>query len=329
MQATGDTFDTGAGEGAGGRGGTRDRELRLLRSLHLSVQLRRFAARYFGQLDAEYDTLCPTEYKRETCQEVAALRASNEDSPGWIVNHRLEQLLLAGLPETNLRQRAVILRHRLLALVGPEGAQAFGEAFPAPRPEISLDELRAATLGSLVEIQRLRNVRSEFERLRNRLIGVSMVPSCGFVLLATVFAPIFPDLPLAAIAAIFGLLGGYLSALLRLSSMRWTLSMADNYQQVDRVFWNIFLNFYLCILEGALGAIILYVIFSAGILKGAMFPTIPDLPQNNLPLARALEHHVEAQLMLWSLVAGFSERIVPDFLSGLGREVTRSPQTRA
>jgi hypothetical protein len=28
--------------------------------------------------------------------------------------------------------------------------------------------------------------------------------------------------------------------------------------------------------------------------------------------------------MLWSLVAGFSERLIPDFLTGLGSEVTRS-----
>jgi hypothetical protein len=41
-----------------------------------------------------------------------------------------------------------------------------------------------------------------------------------------------------------------------------------------------------------------------------------------------LTHSVLTQLMLWSVVAGFSERAVPDFLSSLSRDLVRSPSTK-
>jgi hypothetical protein len=288
-----------------------------------SLLLRRFAAKYFVQLDVEYESLCPDEYKKQHEGEVAALRGANEDRPAWLLNHRLEYLLLGGLPEPILRQRVVVQRARLLGLAGADGAAIFSEAFAAPKPDAPVDRVRSEALGALMEIQRLRHVQSEFERLRNRLIAISMPPGFAFVYLAIFRADLFPEMPLAAVAAIFGLLGGYLSVLLRISSLRWALTYAANYQQVDRLFWNVALSFYLSLLEGSLGAIILYVMFSSAILKESIFPSFPLLPGNPLPFVKDVTHAVEAQLMLWSVVAGFSERIVPDFLSGLGRELMR------
>jgi hypothetical protein len=294
--------------------------------------LRRFTAKYFVQLDVEFESLCPDAYRAKVEDEVQELRLANVANPGWHLNHRLEYVLMAGLPETILRQRAVIQRERLLGLVGAEGAAIFGEAFPRSLPEDPEEKVRANVLGALMEIQRLRHVQSEFERLRNRLIAISMPPGLLFVWLAIWGPNLFSDMPLAAVAAIFGLLGGYLSVLLRISSLRWALKYAANYQQVDRLFWNVFLSFYLSLLEGSLGAIILYVVFSTGILKESVFPTFPMLAGNPLLTSHLVSHVVEAQLMLWSVVAGFSERVVPDFLSGLSREITRgtaAPATSA
>jgi hypothetical protein len=288
-----------------------------------SLTLKRFAAKYFVQLDVEYESLCPDEYKQKHATELDDLRTANDESPGWHLNHRLEYLLLGGVPEAVLRQRVVVQRERLLALAGPEGARIFGEAFAAPTADASVDQVRTEALGTLMEIQRFRHVQSEFERLRNRLIVISMPPGFVFVYLAMAQASLFPVMPLAEVAAIFGLLGGYLSVLLRISSLRWALRYASNYHQVDRLFWNVFLSFYLSLLEGSLGAIILYIVFSAGLLKEAIFPVFPELGGNPLPHVFDVSHVVEAKLMLWSVVAGFSERIVPDFLSGLSRELTR------
>ncbi|MET0795377.1 MAG: hypothetical protein ABW061_27910 [Polyangiaceae bacterium] len=310
----GPTVDTSARVDAGGPS--------LIRNLKLALLIRRFAAQYFAQLDVEYDSLCPDEYKAAHSSELAQLRANNARRPSWSTNHRLEYLLLGGLPFAILRQRSLVHRARLLALVGPEASAAFSAAFPAPTSDPNaVDALRTESLGVLMEIQRLRHVQTEFERLRNRLIAISMVPGFVFVLLALRYSELFWRMPLAQIAATLGFLGGYLSVLLRVGALRWSLKYAANYQQVDRLFWNVFLNFYLSLLEGSLGAIVLYIAFSTGLFTVGLFPAIPGGGKGVL-MADALNHADLTRLMLWSIVAGFSERAVPDFLSGLSKELT-------
>jgi hypothetical protein len=300
----------------------------LLRYVQLAFLLRRFAAKYFAQLDVEYKSLCPESYQAEHVAEVDLLRNQNERLPGWSLNHQLEYLLVGGLPPIILKQRALVHRARLLALVGAEGQDVFAAAFPAPSDARTVEELRTETLGALLEIQRLRHVQTEFERLRNRLIAISMIPGFIFVGLALRFSPRFWGMPAAEVAAILGFLGGYLSVLLRIGSLRWALRYAANYQQVDRLFWNLFLNFYLSLLEGSLGAIVLYVAFSANLFAVGVFPAIPS-DGHVLLMAKSLTHQDLARLMLWSIVAGFSERAVPDFLSGLSKDLVRKPDSAA
>lgn len=298
------------------------------RSMLLSFSLARFTARYFSQLDVEYESLCTAEYKAKVAGEVAELRARDARAPSWKINHRFEYLLLDGFPEQVLRQRAVIYRARLLALIGDTNAEAFKAAHPEPAADTPTEVLREQTRGLLSEIQRMRFVRSEFERLRNRLIVASMLPGIVFAVLALRYPASFWRMPLAEVSAILGLFGGYLSVLLRVGALRWTLGFAANYQQVDRLFWNLLLNFYLSMLEGCLGAIVLYIAFSAGLLQGDVFPRIPDTGRA-VVMAKELVHGNFMRLMIWSIAAGFSERAVPDLLSGLSKELTRTPAASA
>lgn len=296
----------------------------IWRSIRLAVMVRRFAAKYFAQLDVEFESLCDGDYKLRVAEEVRALRDASAQGPSWNINHRYEYLLLQGLPFAVLQQRAHIHRARLFALVGTEGAEIFNAAYPPvpsdPIPEQDQAAFRTQAAGVLLEVQRLRHVQSEFERLRNRLISVSMFPGFVFAMLALRYAKGFWHMDLATIAAILGFLGGYLSVLLRIGSLRWALRYAANYQQVDRLFWNLFLNFYLSLLEGCLGAIVLYIALSAGVLTGSIFPALPGELKRVL-VATDLTHHNLTLLMLWSIVAGFSERAVPDFLSGFSKEL--------
>jgi hypothetical protein len=76
-----------------------------------------------------------------------------------------------------------------------------------------------------------------------------------------------------------------------------------------------------------IGAVVLYLLFAAGILKGDLFPEFhcaagqtcadfhgfvaywkPDGPAAN------------AKAIVWGFIAGFSERFVPDILNRLGSE---------
>jgi hypothetical protein len=305
----------------------------------LAFRLRRFARRYFAQLQVEYRSLCPEPYQLANVAEFAELESLNTSAPSWIANHRLEYLLVAGLPEEILRQRGRVHRSRLLALVGEDTADTEA-TFPAPSDDWPLEKARAQALGTLLEVQRLRHVQSEFSRLRNRLLLVSLAPGIAFVSLAMWFAVDFAKQPLVASVTIFGLLGGYLSVLMRLGVLRWDRKYAENYQQVDRVFWNVALNLFLSGLQGALGAIILYFLFSADIFRASIFPSfVETLDKARQAAAQAqadgsldarslsfvprgvdLSHQQFAQLMLWSTVAGFTERLVPDILGSLSKE---------
>lgn len=81
---------------------------------------------------------------------------------------------------------------------------------------------------------------------------------------------------------------------------------------------------------GAIAAVVLHVVFVSKLVQGALFPvmacedgqickSLSQLMQNYLPLTP--EDYGKA--LVWSFVAGFSERFVPDLLQGL---VTKEKQ---
>jgi hypothetical protein len=297
----------------------------LLRSLYLSLSLRRFAATYFAQLDAEYEALCSEDYKLSTQALVSEFRRTNERYASWVLNHRYEYVLARGLPDAIAGQREGLYLERLFALVGEEWKGVIEGVF-AKRPRAG--EERAFLLGLLSEIQRLRHVRTEFERLRNRLIAVFLAPIV--LVMVPIVVPIqgpwmpwahIDSWPLRSQVALAGLFGGYLSLLLRLGSLQWCVKYAANYHQVDKVFWNILWTFCLCLLEGAFGAVVLWLAFSSGAISGDLFPSAQPVTEVAKDATHLLVSPERAKLLLWSVAAGFSERLVPDFLGSLKKEV--------
>lgn len=89
---------------------------------------------------------------------------------------------------------------------------------------------------------------------------------------------------------------------------------------------------------GAVGALVLYCIFDAGLLTGALFPDMFAVPgpgkgKGSLTFARYLstagpvagvDH---AKLLVWSFLAGFSERLLPDALDRLTKQAASADST--
>jgi hypothetical protein len=329
--------------------------------LRLAILGRRFAAKYFAQLDIEYDGLCPPEYKRQTHALVSSFREENAKLPNWVLNHRYEYTLLAGLSPEILRQRVALYRERLVALVGASDTGFLKAAFPPVESNAQAE--RQSALGLLSEVQRFRHLRTEFDRLRNRLLLWVLLLAAPFAWIFAIVAlraPSAQSEPLLGVA-VAGLFGGYFSVLLRVGALRWHPDYAVNYQQVDKLFWNLAGTCCLSMFEGAVAALILYSIFGSGLVRGDLFPSIyGGHPGTAGAATKAMEtlgrvtqaasttidtttegantgtgavgrlwnhFHGEPKLIVWSVIAGFSERLVPDFLSALQQERSKASNT--
>ena len=87
------------------------------------------------------------------------------------------------------------------------------------------------------------------------------------------------------------------------------------------------------LIVGAIGAVVLYLVFAAGLLKGDLFPEFSCL--NAAASCGAFHDFVSswapanatanAKAIVWGFVAGFSERFVPDVLNRLGSRESKAP----
>jgi hypothetical protein len=315
----------------------RRRVARLVSHLHsrraAARRRRSFVDRCFRQLDTEYEALCPAQYRAQTREALLELRAEHERSPSWENNNRFEYLITAGVPPVILSQRIQIFRERLRALIGAERTTAALAPLAASAQD-ARDE-RELALGMLSEIQRLGNVRAEFEKLRNRLLFAFVCTGAvfGTLFIALISFGELQWLPPVAHVVFCGLIGGYFSVLLRMGSLRWSLEFNANYQQVDRYFGSLLASFLLAMFEGAVAAFVMYTIFLGGLLDGTFFPSFDQVPLNKYELSQVFwvvpkDSSGGAKLLAWCILAGFSERMIPDALSRLAKSVQGEPRSR-
>jgi hypothetical protein len=121
--------------------------------------------------------------------------------------------------------------------------------------------------------------------------------------------------------------GGFVSSLRRLYSFQDIFPRRQYVQLFRRMNFYVVAYSFVPPLVGMIGAVVLYLLFAAGILKGDLFPefhcaagqTCADFHgfvaywSPNGPTANA-------KAIVWGFIAGFSERFVPDILNRLGSE---------
>lgn len=145
---------------------------------------------------------------------------------------------------------------------------------------------------------------------------------------------------LMAVAAA-GALGGFVSSLRRLYSFQ-RIFPVDFFEGEHK--FDVYLIIYSLIpsLVGAIGAVVLYLIFAADLIRTPMFPLFHLSTHHSLN--NAFYNFVQnwqpkqpadyAKALVWGFVAGFSERFVPNLLErlasqGNGQEVGAQPPTGA
>ena len=124
--------------------------------------------------------------------------------------------------------------------------------------------------------------------------------------------------------------GGFVSSLRRLHCFEDIFPRRE-YVHLFRKF-NFYVIAYSLIppIVGAIGAIIIYLLFAGGVLTGDLFPkfvcteghTCTDFHGFVAYWAPA-DAQANAKAIIWGFIAGFSERLVPDILNRLGSENAR------
>jgi hypothetical protein len=232
----------------------------------------------------------------------------------------LERLQVSSESIEELRARIPSLRARHAALSGIDDRH-----LPAFDAKVGQPEARCYVESTLREVYRLLAVTACRERLRKRrllklLLFVAVAVFLFLGMLGYILARNFSlhgrqnlSLLVSVMVSVplMGALGGIISSQRRVQSVPQVGESVTD--MTNLYFWGS--NLAASAISGAVFAIVLCFIFAGRLVRGPLFPTVANFfPETAAPDA-SLENF--AQLLIWSFVAGFAERFVPDTLDHL------------
>ena len=292
------------------------------------------------QLRAELATVWPKEKRDQTpAAVIAVLDDRQEGTPSWdaVLQAELQLVLSLGLPALRLKNGSLTDDFTALAGGGNYGTTYLARlATPDNRDE---DALRAEAMDLAVQKNRLMRIRHGFNVIRST---VGLMATLLVLLFCTLIVAYFlseTQTPqeqstfATSMLVLAGMLGGCVSALSRLYSVGWTADLATGAENLGHLFWSLVINFLLAVIEGGIFAVLLYLAFMGDLVSGTLFPAFrAPVPQDmnlfHIFLERGLNSHGDfAKAIVWCFIAGFSERLVPDFLNTLGGKLKVSEQS--
>lgn len=256
-------------------------------------------------------------------QEIDAdrhLKPDSERKLDWGEIATLEDQILSREEDVALRRRAWQIRTRYARLAGPERLQAYLASGPPDErdPRVKVDDLRADLRRVLGATHFTYNLALVRENNRRRVLKKLLYWALGLCvpLLATAaWLTRFWDLKLAGVIVIvmfFGCLGAYVSIQRRLQN---TSDGGDPVLGILAIHeFNSVLHFPL--IAGGVFAVVLYFLLAAKLMEGTLFPVLTTgAPTDMVSWAK---------LFIWSFIAGFAERLVPDTLDRLVNQAQRA-----
>jgi hypothetical protein len=307
----------------GGRRGGRD-----------SGPLPDYGLRYFEHVVAEYRTsnLGPLPDAVD-----AVLRRYDTDCSKltWAELCTIEKAILQLQPFPAIKRRAWALRNNFREVIGEAAYNSYIASHPPNESEANVDqqEVRADLTRVLDALHWSYVLIPIREKLRSTIINhlASRILFSGLALTLLVWWFVWYDQRLLAtliVVAFFGCLGGFVSMLQRIGQVP-----TDGDPLLSIFQLNIGrATLYLSPLTGAIFAVLLFFIFLGNLVQGGLFPNLP----NTLRFAwgsvlvkgtPAYPAHEYAKLVVWSFVAGFAERFVPDMLDRLTARALNQAQT--
>ena len=291
-----------------------------------------YGVAYFHQLLSQYETFPTTGDDPAACLHAnpkaeavieALTHKARRETLAWPDLDRLEVALLHVLPEVTLRNVAWSLRARYFEVAGPALSALYKQSKPASWDDatVAVEALRADLECLHDEMLKYRTFLPARDQVRDHIsrnaaswtLGTTLAGASFYVLTRFLHVPAAagPALTLM-IAMLAGAIGGFVSMQGRLQKASpQSLPLLDRIELETEQF-----SLYLSPVSGAIFAAVLYFLFMGHYLEGTLFPHV-DEPSLLLPINFG-------GLIVWSFLAGFAERLVPDVLTRL---VSRSAAT--
>ncbi len=250
----------------------------------------------------------------------------------WVEIAKVERAVLSMLSGEDLRRYAWALRAEFREALnampsGHELGKAYDNSNPPGTDAADEKRLKADLLTLQDKLHELCASKRTQVRARNRIAFSTVLISA-----AAIFITLQLDKILGIEDTIFfdvagvGMLGGVFSTLLRIQKFK----LGGNHEAVALSQTGNQLTVILAPLIGGAGAMVLFVLLAAGVLKGSLFPELPLIQYS--PTTDALEEMFKvhlassteaAKLYLLCFLDGFSERLVPDVMSRLAAMARR------
>jgi hypothetical protein len=318
-----------------GKKGNASNEWPDLKGPGLYAQLPGYGQAYMNQLIGEFHSLkdvCTNDKAREFAQELVD-RAEAGGTMTWGDAYTLDTAIAQMLPREYLHQRAWCLEVKYKDAVG--NAEAYDAFMKAEAPHLvnETDEhLRARIHNVIRELYRLYTVISCREDMREKLSKSAMQTLLIIVGLMAVILAIdywfwslrYFDVWCMVFTA--GATGGRLSLQRRLQSLP---SHGESLSDLVELSGRMTVRFTPII--GGIFSVVLFLIFASGLASGSLFPTLT--PQDGITDFKSFIANLQpkgtiewGKLLVWSFIAGFAERFVPDTLDRLIAKSENSKQ---
>ncbi len=291
-----------------------------------------FGTNYLDHLIGEFESLKGASADKSACISGQRIvdKANGGERLTWGETYILERAVFLMLPITELRQRLWCVEARYRDAVGDSTAYDSYLKVEAPKLNPEGDEHARARLDNLIrELYRLYTVIDCRQNMRTSLSKKATFFTLGslvvLILLTLTRVRHYPDTWLVPFATVFaaGAMGGAVSFIRRLQSLpNRGESLGDLVELTGGA------GEYFSPMAGGLFAILLCILFSAGLVSGPLFPALKPTPTNvTTACCRSISEFVSrihplgvqawGKLLIWSFIAGFAERFVPDTLDHL------------
>jgi hypothetical protein len=306
---------------------------------------------YFAQILADYRMLPPAA-QTDTPAQLEARKLAEEitkKDPGqrtWSDLFELEACVTTLQSEDNLRRTAWSLRAKYKDIAGKVEFDAYEASNPPDPKTANVNELRADALRILSEFHWIYAFNPLREQMRSSVTKIVFWLTVGLAAIVLGMAwygyekKNEQSVPVLPLVVSMGMVGGFVSLQRRIQSVPSTGDPILNIAELSNSKFSV----YLAPVSGAVFAALLYIIFIGGLLQGPLFPKIssptgacekPTVEQpattgqspgkcaEIVSFAKFVQETAPASgtqfaiLLVWSFIAGFAERLVPDTIDRL------------